>query len=479
MPMTLRATRLCVLFATVAVVSCGSSSSSSSTTKPTGDASAEAEVVPHHDAGVSHDTGVSHDAAPSKDVAPSDAPPDVDNGAPSSIYPAPHPPLPTLENLQKGAVLTTPTTYLIYYPDYPYITDLQTFATNMTTATYWAASTAQYGVGPLSAGATIELTGQTPPTTITQAGIGAWVASELASGAFGTPDPQGIYTVFYPSTTTISQPNPLTGSPVYSCDAFGGYHDNLSVALTDGGTPTNFAYAVIPTCDTSVNDLTAVVSHEWVETATDPFVTGSATGAYSLYGGPDSAFFTVDSDHAVWALLGGGEAGDLCEPEGNSAYVTPVDVGYTVQRTWSNVLAKGSHDPCQPDPAGTPFFAGAPVLPETETLMSSLLGGTIVTKGITIPAATSKTIEVDLFSDADTNGPWTVSAQDVIYEYYGSYGLGQTMAFSWDRTQGVNGEKLHLTITVTRQSILDGIHVFSVTSTQGTHQSVWPGLVID
>jgi hypothetical protein len=92
---------------------------------------------------------------------------------------------------------------------------------------------------------------------------------------------------------------------------------------------------------------------------------------------------------------------------------------------------------------------------------------------------TSKTIEVDLFSDGDTGGPITVAADDVIHEYYGSYGLAQTLSFSWDRTQGLNGEKLHLTITTKGPSIIDGVHVFSVTASQGGRMFVWPGLVMD
>jgi len=405
-----------------------------------------------------------------------DAAPDVDEGAPSSIYPAPHPPLPELTS-SGGPVLAAPKVYLVFYPGYPYAADLQTFAMNMTQATYWAGSTAEYGVGPLALGATITLTGQVAPSNMTQAEIGAWVASELASGQFGTPDPQGIYTIFYPQGTTITQPNPVVPSlpAVQSCVAFGGYHDNVAVALADGGAPTSFAYAVIPTCDAYVDDLTAVVSHEWVEASTDPLPT--AAGAFALTPGPRSAYFTVDASHAIWALLGGGEAGDICEPEGNAAYVTPADVGYTVQRTWSNLLAKASHDPCAPDPSGA-FFDAAPVLTETVTFTSPLLG-TVTSEGVTIPAAASKTIEVDLFSDADTGGPWTVSAEDVLYSYYGSYGLSETLAFQWDRTQGVNGDKLHLTITVTRESIFGGAHAFMITSTLGNRQAVWPGLIVE
>jgi len=464
--------RIPLVAAILAAAGCGSSSDGPVvTTYEAGtDAPSPRITLPHHDAGA-HDATAHEASAP-----PADAAADVDNGAPSTVYPAPHPALPQLTNLQGGKVLTTPRTYLVYYPDYPYVAALQTFATNMTTATYWAGATAEYGVGALAVGGTIPLT-ETPPAMISSTDIQTWVGTEIASGAFGTPDPEAIYTILYPQATLVTQPNPIlsTLAPLQGCVAFGGYHDNVAVALTDGGTPVNYAYAVIPTCGTDVNDLSAVISHEWVEASTDPFLTSS--GGFTLFGGPQSAYFTVDANHAIWALLGGGEAGDLCEPEGNSAYFTPADVGYTVQRTWSNLLAKGSHDPCTPDPPSTPFFAAAPVLTETETITSGLIGGTIVTQGVTIPAATSKTIEVDLFSDADTNGPWTVTANDVLYQYYGSYGLAQTLAFQWDRTEGVNGDKLHLTITVTKQSILDGVHAFSVTSTQGSRQSVWPGLV--
>jgi hypothetical protein len=415
-----------------------------------------------------------HEAA----APPVDAPPDVDNGAPSSVYPAPHPPLPQLVNTHGGPILTSPNVYLLFYPNYPYESELQTFAKNMTTATYWPTVTGEYGVGALTYAKTIPLTGQTPPDMITSAEIETWMGQQLASGAFGTPDPEGIYTIFYPETTTVTQPNPVVAAlpPVASCVAFGGYHDNVAVTVTDGGTPQEFAYAVIPTCTTNVNDLTAAVSHEWVEASTDPFLTSG--GAFNLTGGPDSAFFTVDADHAVWAILGGGEAGDLCEPEGDTAYYAPTDVGFVVQRIWSNELASESHDPCNPDLLGA-SFAAAPVLTTTETITSSLIGGTLVTQGLTIPAATSQTIEVDLYSDAETSGPITVTAADALSTYYGSYGLSETLAFQWDRTQGVNGDKLHLTITVTKESIIDGLHVFIITATVGSRQFVWPGLVLE
>jgi len=152
-------------------------------------------------------------------------------------------------------------------------------------------------------------------------------------------------------------------------------------------------------------------------------------------------------------------------------------VGYEVQRTWSNVFAMGSHDPCVPSLAGQSFFDSAPVLSDTVTFTSSLTGS-VTTKGITIPVGSSKTIEVDLFSDGPTSGPWTVQAADVLSTYY-NYGIPSSLAFQWDRASGVNGEKLHLTITVTSSSLIGNGHAFMITSTLGQRVAVWPGMIVE
>ncbi|HSQ63805.1 MAG TPA: hypothetical protein VLM85_11350 [Polyangiaceae bacterium] len=419
--------------------------------------------------------GGSQQADAGGDASTADAGSDVDNGAPSTSYPAPHPPLPQLVNASKGPVLTSPKVYLVFYPGYAEEAQLQAMAQKMTTSTYWSAVVSEYGVGALSYGGTIDLTSQTPPASITQADLQTWVGSEIQSGAFGTPDPQAIYTIVFPSTTTISQPNPVSAlfGTVDSCKAFTGYHDNVGVAVGDGGT-TDFAYAVIPTCG-PLSTVTSTISHEWVEAATDPQVTSG--GTFTLTGGPNAAFYGPDGDHAVWALLGGGEAADLCEPEGSSIDITPTDLAARVQRSWSNAAAAASHDPCVPGISGA-FFDSAPVLGETVTFTSAFTG-TVTTKGVTIAQGESKTIEVDLFSDGDTGGPWTVSADDVLSTYYGSYGLKPTLSFSWDRTQGQNGEKLHLTITVTGASPVGAAHAFMITSKLSGRVAVWPGLVVE
>jgi hypothetical protein len=456
----------------LSLTACGNSSPAA----PAGDGGADASAV---EGGTITDAGGA-EAGPdamSLDGGTADAAADVDNGAPSTVYPAPHPPLPTLTNQNSGAVLTSPRVYLIFYPSYPYETDLETFAQKIGASGYWPATTSEYGVGDIAYAGTIALTGQTPPATITSTAIESWVEGEIQSGAFGAPDPQAIYTVVYPQSTIITQPNPVSTlfGTVQSCVAFGGYHDNAVVTPADGGAPQNYAYAVIPTCSTNVQDLTAVISHEWVEASTDPFLT--STGAFMISGGPQSAFYTVDTGHTIWAALGGGEAGDLCEPEAPDVYTTPTDLGYLVQRTWSNASAVKSHDPCVPSIAGA-FFDSAPVLPEMVTFTSSLTGS-ITSQGVTIPVGSSKTLEVDLFSDGDTGGAWSVQADDVLYKYYGSYGIPNSLAFSWDRSTGVNGEKLHLTITVTQASLIGNGHAFMITSSLNGRVSVWPGLIVE
>jgi hypothetical protein len=409
-------------------------------------------------------------------AASTDAQPDADNGAPSTMYPAPHPPLPQLINRTGGPVLTSPTVRYVFYPGDAREMDLQIFAQKVAASSYWATTTSEYGVGALKVGAIVELTGETAPKTISSTDIQTWIGNEIKSGKLGAPDPQAIYTVVYPASTTVTQPNPVSTllPPSQSCSAFTGYHDDVSVNDADAGAPVSYAYAVIPTCG-ALDSITSTLSHEWVEAATDPLVT--STGAFNFTGGSSAAFYLPDQDHLIWAVLGGGEAGDLCEPEGAAIDITPTEIGHAVQRTWSNVAARASHDPCVPKIAGA-YFAAAPLLTETVTFTSSLTGS-VTTQGITIPVGQSKTIEVDLFSDGDTGGPWTVSAADVLSSYYSSYGFAPSMKFAWDRTEGGNGEKLHLTITVTTASIVGSAHAFMITSTRGGRTAVWPGLVVE
>ena len=422
----------------------------------------------HDGAGVpadaSADAAQAEDASSVGDARDTDTTAPQDNGAPSSVYPAPHPAPPVLTNPKGGPVLAAPRVMFLYYPGYPYEAALDAFGQALGASSYWSAATAEYGVGALTWVSSKVLTGPAP-TKISDTEIETFFHDQLIAGAFGVPDPSVIYTLFYPASTTISS----GGSQ--SCSSFGGYHSNI--AAQAGGMVKTFAYAVLPTCTgfgglQGVEEVSGALTHELVEAVTDPFPTTS--------NGADTAYGNVDDDHFVWTLGGGGESGDLCVREPDAFY-KDMTLGLTVQRTWSNAQAAAGHDPCAPS-LGTPFFASAPELPDVGTVKLPMGGGrgTITSKSVRIPVGQSRVVTIDLYSDQATSGPWNVSVRDALADL----GDNKTLGFAWDRTSGVNGEKLHLTVSVHAASaVFPGAHAFTVYSTLGASVQAWTALVTE
>src|SRR5262249_54151560 len=136
-----------------------------------------------------------------------------------------------------------------------------------------------------------------------------------------------------------------------SCEAFAGFHTatpqtaamdapQVVIALSWSCTPSSLLLTPLDTA-------TIVHTHELVEAATDPF--------------PSSGFSTTDPASAAWQLRFGGEVGDMCEGFPRRIF-RPADVGYFIQRSWSNAQMSGFHDPCVPlIPNDGPFFATVPV----------------------------------------------------------------------------------------------------------------------
>jgi hypothetical protein len=396
---------------------------------------------------------------------------DVDAGFDSGVdphapYPAPHPAAPSVVSAS-GPVLTAPVIVPIMPQGYAFQNDIQTFTSTLGQQSYWATTTSEYGVGNITAlppvvVPTSSFPGLSGTNPIQDQDIQNFLTSEFQSGAL-TANPQQIYAVYFPDTVTISDGQGT------SCKDFGGYHSEIDI----NGTP--LSYAVLPACQnfdglnlSEVNGITGGSSHEFVEAATDPYVQSSP------------AYASVADSNLVWAILGGGiaEVGDMCaqfvqlDP---SIFFTPSGFNYAVQRTWSNKSAAASHDPCVPAPS-TPYFNSAPVLSDQVSVTCSGQQGSIPTTGVQIPIGSSKTIEVDLFSDAPT-APWTVSAVDL------NQALGAaspSLTFSFDNASGQNGDKLHLTITV--QNAGPGTPCtgegFVLVSQQGNQKATaWVGLV--
>ena len=366
----------------------------------------------------------------SDDSTPKDAGAEA---APDAGYPGPHPAPPQVRN-QQGSVVATPRAVPVFFANDAYQSQVEDFLAKLAGSPYWTATTSEYGVGALTVAPSI-VTTDTPPQTIDTSGIETFLAKQTAG-------PNDVFAVFYPSSTTID--DPLFGK---SCTDFNGFH-------YQGITKAGLVYLVIPRCASAgalkgFDAISASLSHELVEAVTDPFLDTSPAWAFT------------DVDHLIWSFEPGAEVADMCDLEPQS--FQPIVGSYFVQRSWSNASALAGHDPCVPALA-QPYFVAAPVLTADQQI--TFQSQVATTKGVQIAVGDTKTIAVQLFSDAPTSD-WTVDAIDVAQP------AGFT--FSWDRTTGNNGDTLHLTITRTLSTSSE----FAIASTMGTTTNLWFGFVAD
>jgi hypothetical protein len=370
-------------------------------------------------------------------------------------YPAPHPPLPQATS-KHGPVMTAPKVVAISFQGDALQAQLDTWLTQLVAATsYWSGATKEYGVGALQAAAPVHLM-EPGGGTFTDSDVQQWLIGKInAGGSFPAPDTNTLYVIYYQNTAHLTMNGGLL------CQDFQGYHGDF---LLKAGGPF-VSYAVVGRCAPPVagvselDEVTAEASHEILEAATDPIPNEQPT------------WVTVDADHYGWSLVaGGGELADLCAPFPNAFY-KPTGVSALVARLWSNAAAAASHDPCEPE-GTSPYFNAAPVLDDTIQVVGSPLGS-FPTKGVNIPVGSSKTIELDLFSDGPTSGPWKVSLLDLTSAFF--HGK-PALDFSLDKTEGQNGDKLQLTIRALTKSSL-GTSPFWVQNDLGGKTTVWIGLV--
>jgi hypothetical protein len=352
------------------------------------------------------------------------------------------------------------------------------FVSKLGATDYWHEATTEYDVGAATGGTPVVLGAEDdPPATLDDADLQKWLAAKLQANdaRFGTPDANTVYALFYPAGTTITTGAPSAGGggggdggmpdagrsfTQSSCMQFGGYHDSIQLDAAHGSL--HVAYAVIPRCSTfnglyGLDAITGPASHELIEAATDPFP------------GWRPAYQGVDDAHFYWqSLLGGGETGDMCAQNPDSFAQFP-ELGYVVQRSWSNVAAVAGMDPCVPARADVPYFNTIPTL--SDDVAYSIGGQSIMVKGVKIAAGQSATIELDMLSSGPTQS-WTVDAIDTAT----LRGQPAQLAFDFDKTSGNNGDKLHLTITVMTASTRKR-ETFLLESKQGNHTNLWVGVV--
>jgi hypothetical protein len=360
--------------------------------------------------------------------------------------PAPHGDLPSAVD-EGGKVLKKPSVQAIYYAGDGFAADVDGFLQELTTTTFWAETTSEYGVGPLTVKPSITRA-DAAPKALTDDALVAELQKGLG-GDWGKADPSTIYLFVVPNGTSLD-------SGGLCCQDFDGYHAQASV----GG----FAvpYAVVCGCPgmdgPGVDDLgqiTVAASHELVEAATDPLPNS------------DPAYGSTDDAHAIWTVITGGELADLCEYD-DDAFVRPEGSKYMVQRSWSNAAAKAGHEPCVPS-NGT-FFQAVPAQTDDVTID---FYGAWKTKGVKVAAGQKRTIDLALFSD-DATAPFDVTVYDYSSDYMGG---PKRLALSLDQAKGKNGDVLKLTIDALSLDPDTKSATFVVHSQLGDRSSLFFGVV--
>lgn len=264
-------------------------------------------------------------------------------------------------------------------------------------------------------------------------------------------DPNTIYVFLMPQGTDV-----VSGG--HCCSSYLGYHWDTKIG------DVHVPYAVVCDCPSSpgaltpLQNVTTTLLHELVESATDPF---------SSF---DKAYEQTDDDHIIWTVVTGGELADMCQ-DNHDASMVPPGATYTIERSWSNAAAKAGHQPCVPAKTNDPYFNSFPVL-TTVTLANSKH---TQTRGIQIPVGQSATIDVKLWSDGPTNGPWTIKARDA-KKYLGGSPL---LDLSLDKTSGQSGDIVKLTIKVLAKDAILGGEGFILQSDLDGQENLSMGVVVN
>jgi hypothetical protein len=289
-----------------------------------------------------------------------------------------------------GTFLTSPKVQPILYASDTGATDIQAFLQELATTSTWAQATSEYGVGPLTVLPAVMLS-DPAPASVSDAMLESSLASNTsgANPAWGAADPSTIYLFVLPEGSIESD------SEGACCTDYDGYHYQAEVGAV------TVPYALSCACPgfdgphiTDLQERTIDMSHELVESATDPFPNS------------DPAYTQEDDADIVWTLVTDGEVADMCEFN-DDANVIPPGSTYMVQRSWSNAAAARFENPCVPVVTTTPYFNSFPQLGSI-----SYNAGHITTQGINIPLGQSKTIDVALLAAAGMEQLWTVAPYD-------------------------------------------------------------------
>jgi hypothetical protein len=374
-------------------------------------------------------------AAPAPtDPAPVDPPPPaapaapvLDHGAPSTTYPAFPPAMGQLQQ-NGGSVLKNPVIVTVTWAGDDHADDLETFGDTVGAGPYWKAVTSEYGAAAAVSGTTNHVRiADAAPATISDTQLATFVAANVGkTDGTGWPTPAGdvVYVLYLPKTTSLT----LQGKG--ACQSgVGGYHDSTAVNGKQA------AYAIVPRCGSSFDTVTLSASHELAEAATDPYP--RSRPAWSGFREEDLAWEFFQQFQS--------ENGDACEFYRDSdLQAGESDVAFSVQRQWSNASAKAGHDPCVPAFKGISYFNTTPLdMEDIDVDLSAIGGGTATAQGYKVKVGATRQIALGFYSDGAA-APWSISAISGGIASRSSGDVDLTL----DVTEGQNGQKAYLTITV-------------------------------
>lgn len=312
--------------------------------------------------------------APLLDAAPAAAPPPEQD---PDVYPAKHHPMPLARNAAGGPVLYAPEIVTITFAGDAMRDELRTFDDALVTLDWWRAVAHPYGIDPGRTAGYVELPDTVSGKTLdNQADVMPFIQKLVLAGTLPAPTTQTLYVFYFPASTTLT----LNGD--VSCRGLGGFHDSVPVKRVPGGaTVADVAYAILPRCTTSRDDLTYAASHEIIEAATDPHASEAGNTTWYLL------------DNIAWSGAGGAEVADMCMAKTRFAAS-----GYALTRSWSNEAAGASHDPCQPSDPGILFYGAAL---DTESANVVDQAGARRSDGyVSLARGETKTVYATVFSEA-------------------------------------------------------------------------------
>jgi hypothetical protein len=223
-------------------------------------------------------------------------------------------------------------------------------------------------------------------------------------------------------------------------------------------------YAVLPRCS-AIEELTVAASHEYFEWATDPFPQTKP------------AFNRLDDAHWAWQAAFIGELGDLCTFL-DRENLNPPEIGYEIQRQWSNKLSLAGKYPCAP--TKTAPYLQAIAIAADDALVPDYNGSkfakNIKTKAVRIPPGGSKSVDVLIYSDQ--GGSQSVPLRAMSYkQFYGGRGENAGFTYSLDESYGDVGKSVTVTITAPKTPSYDLLMMLAYTSK--TSANYWPILVVN